>query len=75
MPIIAFLGNNVLGASLGFLKADTDLDAGAGTQSAKGYSFSLYGSYVPQENAYIDGILNVGHKHVRQQPPNIHRFF
>ena len=54
-------GNNVLGASLGFLKADTDLDAGAGTQNAKGYSFSLYGSYVPQENAYIDGILNVGH--------------
>jgi outer membrane lipase/esterase len=56
-----FPGNNVLGASVGFLKADTDLDAGAGTQSAKGYSFSLYGSYVPQENAYIDGILNVGH--------------
>jgi len=56
-----FPGNNVLGASVGFLKADTDLDAGAGTQSAKGYSFSLYGSYVPQQNAYIDGILNVGH--------------
>jgi outer membrane autotransporter protein len=56
-----FRGNNVLGASLGFLKADTDLDAGAGTQTAKGYSFSLYGSYVPQENAYVDGILNVGH--------------
>ena len=56
-----FAGNHVAGASLGFSKADTDLDAGAGSQDAKGYSFSLYGSYVPQENAYVDGILTVGH--------------
>ena len=56
-----FTGNHVLGVSLGFLKADTDLDAGAGSQDAKGYSLSVYGSYVPTENAYIDGILNVGH--------------
>jgi outer membrane lipase/esterase len=62
-----FVGNHVLGASLGFSKADTDLDAGAGTQDAKGYSFSLYGSYVPQENAYIDGILTVGHNKYNSQ--------
>ena len=56
-----FAGSGILGASVGFVKADTDLDAGAGNQNAKGYSFSLYGSYVPTENAYIDGILNLGH--------------
>ena len=62
-----FLGNNVLGASVGFVKADTDIDAGAGNQDAKGYSFSFYGSYVPTENAYIDGILNVGHNRYSSQ--------
>jgi outer membrane lipase/esterase len=56
-----FPGNSVLGASVGYLKADTDLESGAGNQNARGYSFSFYGSYVPTENAYIDGILNFGH--------------
>ena len=55
-----FEGNGVLGAALGLLKADTDLYQGQGSQDAKGYSFSLYGSYVPVANAYIDGIVNVG---------------
>ena len=56
-----FEGNHVLGAALGLLKADTDLYAGMGSQDAKGYSLSLYGSYVPVANAYIDGIVNLGH--------------
>ena len=56
-----FDGNHVLGAAVGLLRADSDLDDGLGNQNAKGYSVSLYGSYVPQENAYIDGILNLGH--------------
>ena len=60
-------GNDVLGASVGFVKADTDLDAGGGNQNANGYSFSFYGSYVPTENAYIDGILNVGHNRYSSQ--------
>ena len=55
------MNNSVLGGSVGFFKSDTNLDANAGTQNAKGYSFSFYGSYVPAPNAYIDGILNVGH--------------
>jgi outer membrane autotransporter protein len=54
-----FEGNHVLGAAVGFLKADTDV-ADGGSQDAKGYSLSLYGSWVPAENAYVDGILNFG---------------
>jgi outer membrane autotransporter protein len=62
-----FAGNSVAGASVGFLHADTDLDAGAGTQSARGYNFSLYGTYVPTQNAYIDGIVNLGHNKYSSQ--------
>jgi outer membrane autotransporter protein len=56
-----FHNNNVLGAAVTFPKADTDFDAGLGDQSAKGYGFSVFGTYVPTANAYIDGILNLGH--------------
>ena len=48
-----------VGAALGLLKADTNVTDG-GSQDAKGYGLSLYGSYVPMENAYLDGIVNVG---------------
>jgi outer membrane lipase/esterase len=56
-----FRNNNVLGAAVTFPKADTDFDAGLGNQTAKGYGLSVFGTYVPTANAYIDGILNVGH--------------
>jgi len=56
-----FDNNNVLGLALGWLKADTDLNNSAGNQDAHGFADSLFGSYVPAENAYIDGILNFGH--------------
>ncbi len=62
-----FAGNNVLGAAVGFLRGDADLDAGAGNQDAKGYSFTVYGTYVPIENAYIDGMVNVGHNRYDSQ--------
>ena len=42
------------------MKADTELEAAVGTQDADGYSLSLFGSVVPIENAYVDGILTVG---------------
>jgi uncharacterized protein YhjY with autotransporter beta-barrel domain len=62
-----FTGNNVLGVSLGYLRADTDLNGGAGSADADGYSVSLYGSYVPVENAYIYGIVNFGHNNYDSQ--------
>ena len=56
-----FSGNNVLGASVAFLKADSDFLDGGGTQDAKGYGFTFFGSFVPADNAYIDAIVNIGH--------------
>jgi len=56
-----FDNNSVLGAAVGFLRADTDLNESMGTQDAKGYSFSVYGSYAPVPAAYIDLIFNAGH--------------
>jgi outer membrane autotransporter protein len=56
-----FRNNNVLGAGVTFPKADTDFDAGLGKQTTKGYGFSVFGTYVPTANAYIDAILNAGH--------------
>jgi len=56
-----FPNNNVLGAAIAYAKADTDLDESGGNQTAKGYGFSVFGTFVPTTNAYIDGILNFGH--------------
>jgi outer membrane autotransporter protein len=55
-----FTGNHVLGASLGLVKANADLDNNAGNQDTKGWSVSVFGEYVPVENAYIDLTLNYG---------------
>ena len=56
-----FPGNHVLGASVNFIRSDSDLDQGTASQDAKGYGFTLFGSYVPAPNGYIDAIVNVGH--------------
>ncbi len=63
-----FEGNHVLGAALGLLRADTNVTDG-GSQDAKGYSLSLYASYVPVENAYIDAIVNAGRNQYDGQRP------
>lgn len=56
-----FEGEHMLGAALGLLKADSNVHGGLGTADAKGYSVSLFGTYVPTEKAYIDLIANIGH--------------
>ncbi len=55
-----FTGNHVLGAALGLVKANTDLNDNAGDQNTKGWSISVFGEYVPVENAYLDLIVNYG---------------
>jgi outer membrane autotransporter protein len=55
-----FAGNDVLGAAFGFVWADADLDNNAGSQNAKGWSISLYGEYVPVQDAYIDLAVTYG---------------
>ena len=55
-----FVGNHVLGAALGLVKANSDLNDNAGNQDTKGWSLSVFGEYVPVENAYLDLALNYG---------------
>ena len=62
----------MLGAGLGVLKADAHLYDSQGDQDAKGYSVSIYGSFVPIANAYIDGIVNIGHNLLDSSPDAIH---
>src|SRR5262249_36100853 len=63
-------GGHLLGAALGLAKSDTHLNDGQGSQDTKGYSFSLFGSFVPVTNAYIDAIVNFGHtKYDSQRQP------
>ena len=54
-------GNHILGASVNFIRSDSDIDQGTASEDAKGYGFTLFGSYVPAPNAYIDAIVNFGH--------------
>ena len=54
------LDKGVLGAALGFNKSTSDLDDDGGNQDARGWSLSLFGSYTPNENAYVDLIVNFG---------------
>jgi outer membrane autotransporter protein len=55
-----FIGNHILGAAVGLMRADTELEGAVGTQDADGRSLSFFGSFVPRENAYVDGILTFG---------------
>ena len=50
----------VIGIAGGFMNAKTDLNDGGGSQGARGYSVSAYGSFVPTEGAYVDFIAHAG---------------
>lgn len=53
-------GDSVVGLAAGFMNANTDLADAGGSQSARGYSLSAYGSFVPAPSAYIDVIAHAG---------------
>lgn len=50
----------VAGVALGLTKASTSLQGSGGNQDAKGWSLSIFGEYVPVDNAYVDLIMNWG---------------
>lgn len=54
------LDKGVLGAALGFSKSTSDLNNSGGNQDASGWSVSVFGSYTPNQNVYLDLILNFG---------------
>ena len=53
-------GESVVGVAAGFMKASTDLAGDGGSQDARGYSLSAYGSFVPATGAYVDVIAHAG---------------
>ncbi|HXH03232.1 MAG TPA: autotransporter outer membrane beta-barrel domain-containing protein [Candidatus Competibacteraceae bacterium] len=55
-----FSDNLVLGAALGYLATDTDLDDNGGNLDSDGYSLSLYGTWYQSERFYLEGSLTYG---------------
>ena len=52
--------DNVVGVAAGFMSANTDLAEAGGSQGARGYSLSAYGSFIPATGTYIDVIAHLG---------------
>ena len=52
--------NAFVGAALGYNTADADLDAGAGNLETDGYSVSVFGSFYPSDQFYVDAALVYG---------------
>jgi outer membrane lipase/esterase len=50
----------VVGGAFGFARTDADLERNAGNLSADDYSLSLYGSFYPTDQFYVDGIVTRG---------------
>ena len=52
--------DSVVGVAAGFVSASTDLAEAGGSQSARGYSLSAYGSFTPAAGTYVDVIAHLG---------------
>ncbi|MEO8133966.1 MAG: autotransporter domain-containing protein [Betaproteobacteria bacterium] len=52
--------DSVVGVTAGFMNANADLADGGGSQSARGYSFSAFGSFTPMAGSYVDVIAHAG---------------
>ncbi len=55
-----FTDSLILGAAIGYMNSDTDLDAGGGELDSDGYSLSLYGTFYQGAALYLDGIISYG---------------
>ncbi|MEE9252114.1 MAG: autotransporter outer membrane beta-barrel domain-containing protein [Thermodesulfobacteriota bacterium] len=55
-----FTNSFVLGLALGYASTDVDLDLSGGGLDTHGYSASVYASYYPFDELYIDGIVTFG---------------
>ena len=53
-------GDSVVGVAVGLMNAKTDLNDAGGSQGARGYSLSAYGSFTPMQGAYVDVIAHAG---------------
>lgn len=53
-----FRNDLLAGVGVGVVRSDTDVDANGGTAKVDGYSFSVYGSYFPRPDVFLDGSLS-----------------
>lgn len=59
----------VLGGAIGYKKFDASFTSQSGGTEMKGYNFSLYGSYLPTEKAYFDGVISFGSGEITSRRP------
>lgn len=55
-----FTDQFILGAALGYISTDSDLDLSAGDSETRGYSLSIFGTYYLSDKFYIDAIATYG---------------
>ena len=49
-----------VGMAAGYARDKTKIGSDGTTDKASGYSLSVYGSYLPSSNTYLDGLLGIG---------------
>jgi outer membrane autotransporter protein len=50
----------ILGAALSYTVVDTDIDRNGGYLDTRGYGLTLYGTYYPSDQIYVEGMINYG---------------
>jgi len=50
----------VLGTAFSYTAIDTDVDSSGGALDTRGYGLTLYGTYYPTDQFYLDGMVNYG---------------
>lgn len=55
-----YTDNLIFGAALSYQRSNADFDSSAGSSDSDSYSGSLYGTFYPTDNFYIEGIATYG---------------
>ncbi len=62
-----FTDQLALGAAIGYMNNNTDLDASGGGLDADGYNLSLYGTFFQNSGLYLDGVASFGRNNYDQR--------
>ena len=55
-----YTDNLIFGAALSYQRSNADFDSSAGNSDSNSYSGSLYGTFYPTDNFYIEGVATYG---------------
>ena len=59
----------ILGTALGYNKQDSDFKTQYGYTNLEGYNLSAYGTYLPSDKMYFDGLISIGNSSVDASRP------